>query len=94
MQNKRTPIFVFMVFFTKASQRPTVLKLLMKKQGTTYVMGYEVGEREKLWCWLVLCHLAGLLLKGVSENAELPGYAAAPQVSLNARWEPEANSVT
>lgn len=57
-------------------------------------MGCEVGAQEELWCWLVLCHLAGLLLKGVSENEELPGCAAAPQASLNTHSEPKPNSVT
>lgn len=94
MQNKHTPIFVSMVLFTKAYWRRTVPKLFMKKQGTTYVEGYNVRDGEKLQCWLVLCRLAGLLLRGVSENEELPGYAAAPQGSFTALWEPKAKSVT
>lgn len=93
MQNKHQTVFVFKVLFTRAYQRPTVPKLLTKTEGTNHVTGYELGAQEKLWCWLVLCHPAGLLLKGVSENEELPGYAAAPQASLNTLGEPKANVV-
>lgn len=89
MQNKHKTVFVFAVLFTQAYQGPTVPKLFMKNQGTTYVIGYDAGAWEKLRCWLVLCHL-----EGVSENEELPGCAAAPQVSLNTLGEPKANSVT
>lgn len=82
-----------MVLFARAHQRPTVPKLFMEeKQGTTSVMGSWGGTRAEPRWGLVLNHPAGLALQGVSGNEELPGSAAAPQVSLSALGEPNAKA--
>lgn len=83
-----------MVLCARAYQRPTVPKRFMKRQGTTYVIGIDGAAWEKkLRGWRVLCHLTSPLPEGEPENEELPGCAAAPQVSLSIIREPKANSV-
>lgn len=76
MQNKHKPLLPFVILVIRAYQRHTVPKLFAENQGNTYGTGYEARMWEKLQCWLVFCHSAGHLLKGVSENEELPACAA------------------
>lgn len=55
-------------------------------------MGSGAGTWAEPRWGLVLNHPAGLLLQGVSGNEELPGSAAAPQVSLSTLREPKAKA--